>query len=130
MTIQSYSTLIENTLFELLPPPTYSDYKKVKLVPKVKFQSAGGYKHQRNKFAGNKYRFYHGWNIISDAAVNTLEMWIEFAKSNSFYYVVPDSVSFPANETMVRVVRIIDDEVEITPIGFGFYTAKITMEDL
>lgn len=121
---------IDNTDFELLPSPSYGPYRKVRVSPKIKFQAAKGYSHQRDAFTGPKYRFPLGWKLLNTAEHNMLVAWLDFAKSNAFYFVVPDTAAFAGMELDVHLVRIVDEETEIEPVSPGWYRAAITLEDV
>lgn len=121
---------IDNTLFDLLPPPQFGNYSIIRTAPKVTFQSAGGYSHQREAWSSARYKFVHGWGVLTAAQYNMLTAWLDFAGSDAFYYVVPDTAFFSGMSLTTRVVKIIDEETEITPIGDGLYQARITLRDL
>jgi len=126
---------IDSTLFDLLPPPQFGQYSITRMAPKVTFQSANGYKHQREAFSSARYRFVNGWNALTVAQYNTLMAWLDYAGSGAFYYVVPDTEAFAGMSLTTRLVRIVDEETEITPFdktaaGEGFYRVRITLEDL
>lgn len=121
---------IDGSDFELLPSPSYGQYKKVRSAKKVSFQAAGGYKHQREAFTSPKYQFPLGWKLLNAAEHNMLVAWLDFAKSNAFYFIVPDTAAFAGMELEVHLVRIIDEETEIEPVSPGWYRASITLEDV
>ena len=124
------STIIDNTIFELLPPPSYGQFKKIRSAPKITFQSKAGYKHQREAYPQAKYQFKHGWNALTVAQYNTLVAWLDFAGSNAFYYIVPDTEYFAGMSMETRIVRIVEDSVEINIVNRELYSATLTLEDL
>jgi hypothetical protein len=123
-------TIIDNTTFDLLPAPQFGAFQIKRKAPKIKFQAAKGYVHQREQYPAPKYQFTHGWNVLTTAQCNLLRAWLDFAGSDAFYYVVPDSEFFEGMVNDTHLVRIVDEETEITPLSNGKYKVSITMEDL
>lgn len=126
---------VENEIFELLPSPTLASYAPARKAPKVKFQSASGYTHQRERYPSARYSFPYEWALLTLEQKNLLEAWLDDTGSKTFYFVPPESLIPLADGTVVpqlRLARIVDEQTVIRPHGraFGRWTAKITIEDV
>jgi hypothetical protein len=128
--------VIDNTVFDILPPPSWSGYKPTRKAPKVKFQAEAGYTHQRERWPNARFSYELGWDersLLTTAQRNTLVNLLDNIGSSTFLYVVPESLWPLADGTVtpeIRIVRVVDESLDIKPYSPGFFTAKITIEEL
>jgi len=62
-----------------------------------------------------------------------LEIWLDYIKSQTFYFVPPESLWPRPDGTIVPVIRlgrVVDEETVIKPISYGYFTAKIMVEEV
>ena len=125
--------VIDNIEYDILPSPSYGNYAPVRKAPKVKFQAEAGYTHQRDRWPNARRSYPLEWLLLTTPEKNTLDNWLDYIQSKSFYFVPPDSAWPRPDGSIVpeiHLVRVVDEETIIKPISYGFWTAKITVEDL
>jgi hypothetical protein len=122
--------IIDSYGFDLIPNPDYGSYDKIRISPKIKFKSKAGYEHRRNAFPQPKYKFELGWSYLTTEEMNTLEIWIAYVGAKAFYYIVPDVDFLSVASGDVHLVQITSDEISIKPSASGYYSAKLTLEDV
>lgn len=125
--------LVDGTYVDIVPSPAFGGYSALRKSPKITYQAEAGYKHQRNRWTADRRIYLMEWKTLTTAEKNTLDLWIDDIKSTSFYFVTPESIYPDGNGVItpqVRLVRISSEEVEIKPIAPGFFSAKITLEEV
>jgi hypothetical protein len=125
--------VVENREYELLPSPSWGGYVRKRTAPKIRFQSAKGYVHQRESFPSPRGVFSLEWGLLSDAEKNLLSCWLDYIGSASFCFVVPESI-WPRPDGSVipevRLCRVTDEEIDFKPLSYGWWSAKITVEEI
>ncbi len=125
---------IDNRSYDLLPSPSWGNYVPTRKAPKIKFQATAGYSHQRERWPSARYSYPLEWALLTVSETNMLEDWIEYIGSSTFYFVPPESL-WPRGADgsvapIIRLGRIVDDEIAIKPVAYGFFTAKLTIEEV
>ena len=127
------SVVIDNLEFDLLPSPSYAGYAPTRKAPKIKFEAESGYTHQRERWPFARRSWPLEWPVLTTAEKNTLENFLDYIKSTSFVFVPPDSLWPRPDGTIlpeIHLCRVTDEDIVIKPISYGFWSAKITVEDL
>lgn len=128
--------VIDDVAYEFVPPPEYGGYQPVRIAPKVRFQAESGYVHQRERYVNTRKRITIEWKLLSEAEYNMLIAWIEYKKSSTFWYVLPESLSPRPSGAIIPkgiLCRIVDEEIPETPQFYndGYYrNVKITLESI
>lgn len=125
--------VIDNTEYELLPPPEFSKYKITKLTPKIKFESEGGYFHQREKFSTSMYKIEVGSENISDAQKEYLDTFISYIGSDTFWYIVPTSMT-PKSDGKVYPIgflcKIVNEEIINSPTNPNYWNFSLELRSI
>ena len=129
------SVVIDNQEFDLLSSPSLGSYAPARKAPKVKFQAAAGYTHQRERYPSARRSFPMEWPLMTLAQKNMLENWLDFIGSQSFYFIDPQSLLPRPDGSIVPAIylcRVVDEETVIKPHPRAFrrFSAKITVEEL
>lgn len=103
--------IVEDNIFEILPHPS-TNIKITRKAPKITFQSANGYKHQREQYAYAR-RTYDVEFFIVQSQLNTFDNWLDQNGSKTFWWLPPESLWKSVNPT-IRLMRIGTEAVNYT----------------
>jgi len=126
---------VQNEIFDLLPAPTLASYAPVRKAPKVKFQAASGYTHQRERYPVARRTFPYEWTSLTLDQKNMLDAWLDGNGSKTFYF-VPYESTLPLADGSIEPVlllgRIVDEDIVIkaNPRAHGRWMAKFTIEEV
>lgn len=129
------SAVLDNLVYDLIPAQ-FGGYKPTIVAPKIRFQAAAGYVHQRERYPALGRKIVLETNITSQGEYNMIRAWLDYVGSDSFWYVLPTSLSpRPDGQVIPRGIlcRIIDEEIPDDPIfpNDGFYWhVRITLESI
>ncbi len=125
---------VEDSIFDILPTSTYN-IKIARNAPKITFQSANGYKHQREQYSYARHS-YDVEFIVTQEKWNTLENWLDQVGSNTFWYLPPESMWKSPTAPAIRLCRIPTDSIDTTvlrssaPGNAPLYSVKFRMEEV
>lgn len=126
--------IVQDSLFDILPASTYN-IKIKRSAPKVTFQSANGYKHQREKYSHAR-RIYDVEFIVNQTQLNTLDNWLDENGSNTFWWLPNEALWKDSASPTIRLVRISTEEISYNTIlsgsaaGGPLYSVQFTMEEV
>ena len=120
---------VQDTLFDILPSPSWGT-PRIRKAPKISFEAANGYKHQRERYSHARYTYPLKWPVLTTAEVNTLENWMDETASNTFWFLPPTAMWGGTTNPTIRLMRVSSEEVTITPISYGYYSVEITLEEV
>ena len=127
------SVVLDNREYDLIPNPGYGKYQPKRKSPKIRFQADAGYVHQRDQFPSATRPIEIEMELMSDAERNMLMAWIDYKKSGTFWYVLPESLKPRPDGRIIPtgiLCRIVDDEITDEPEHCGYWKAKITLESI
>lgn len=121
--------IVQDEVFDLLPSPSWGTPQKRK-APKIKFQSANGYVHQRERYSHPRMAYSLKWPLLTEAEKNTLENWLDSVKSATFWLVPPTGLWSGLSAVSVKLCRLTDDEITFTPLSYGYWAVDINVEEV
>jgi hypothetical protein len=120
---------VQDTLFDLLPSPSWGT-PRIRTAPKIRFQAANGYVHQRERYSHARYKYPLKWDLLTETEMNTLENWLDQTGSNTFWFLPPTALWGGTGTPTIRLVRVTDEETIVMPLAFGCYSASLTLEEV
>jgi hypothetical protein len=127
------SVVYDNVEYDF-PITPFGGYKPVRIAPKVRFQAVAGYAQQREQYPSATKKIVLDFELLTDAENNLLTAFIDYYKSEAFWYVLPTSLQAHPDGKIYPVgiwCRIIDDEIPEEPTGPGYlWHRKITLESI
>lgn len=120
---------VQDEIFEILPSPSWGTPQK-RTAPKLRFQAAAGYTHQRERYSHARFNYPLKWPLLTEAEFQTLQNWLDSTGSATFWFLPPTALWSGIGSATVRLCRIVSDEVSITPVAYGLYSVEITLEEV
>lgn len=121
--------IVQDEVFEILPSPAWGSPQK-RRAPKIRFQAAAGYVHQRERYSHARTVYPLKWPLLTEAEKNTLENWLDNTKSDTFWLVPPTGLWSGLDAPVIKLCRVTDDEITFTPISYGYWSVDITVEEV
>ncbi len=121
--------IVQDTLFDILPSPAWGS-PRIRKAPKIGFEAANGYKHQRERYSHARYAYPIKWPVLTAAEVSTLENWLDQTGSDTFWFLPPTAMWGGTTNPTIRLMRVVSEEVTITPVSYGFYSVEILLEEV
>lgn len=121
--------VVQDTLFDILPSPSWGS-PRIRRAPKVTFEAANGYKHQRERYSHARYKYPVKWPLLTAAELSTLENWLDQTGSNTFWFLPPTAMWGGTTNPTIRLMRVASEEVTITPLSYGYYSVEILLEEV
>lgn len=100
--------IVQDEIFDILPAPTVMELKR--RAPKIKFEAAAGYEHQRERYSHAR-RSYGLRFLCNQAQLNTLDNWLDMTKSATFWWLPPEAVWKSPTAPTIRLMRITSEEI-------------------
>ena len=114
------SVTIDNTFYNLISEPDIGNAFQI-TKKKIKYQSQGGYNHQREAFTAKKRTFPLKWSLMPQSELNTLMEWMDLVGSDTFGFVDPTSLVPLSDGSIVPVgyyCRVSEDTLSFNPKQF------------
>jgi hypothetical protein len=120
---------VQDAVFDILPSPGWGS-PSIRKAPKIKFESANGYKHQRERWSSPRYTYPLKWSVLTAAEANTLKNWLDSTASNSFWFLPSTAMWGGVTAPSIKLMRVSDDEIKFVPLTYGYFSVEITLEEL
>lgn len=125
----------ENQYYDLIEAD-FGGYKQSIVAPKIRFQAAAGYVHQRERYPAQARKIVIESARATEGERNMMRAWLVYMGSGTFWYVLPASLApRPDGQVIPRGVlcRVIDEEIPDEPVGYGdgpYYHLRVTLESI
>jgi len=121
--------IVQEEVFDMLPSPSWGS-PQTRRAPKIRFQAAAGYTHQRERYSHARMIYTLRWPLLLEAEKNTLENWQDSIGSATFWLLPPTALWSGLGSPTVRLMRLTDDEVKYIPVSYGVWSVELTVEEV